>query len=343
VVIVGWNDATAKVGSVKDTKGNSYALAIGPTQVSGAISTIGTLSQSIYYASNIIAGGTNTVTVSFSPAAQYPDIRILEYSGIATANPLDGSSGSFGTGVVSISNRVTTTNTVDLLVAGNIVQSLTSGPGTSYTERILTSPDGDIAEDWVVTNIGSYGSTAPMVYNAGWWVMQLVAFRAANSPPPPPPDTTPPTVVIAAPTAGQTLTGTVNVTVNVTDPGSAVSSVQLVVDGIPSGQFVTTSPYTFSLNTAAFANGSHSLSASAWDFANNNGTANPISVNFSNSSPGNPAQSGMCLVQPRSQWYLCIRRCCQTARSLCHQVRKSERAPSSGTLQLAWWILCRYQ
>jgi hypothetical protein len=123
--------------------------------------------------------------------------------------------------------------------------------------------------------------------------MQLVAFRAANSPPPPPPDTTPPTAVIAAPTAGQTLTGTVNVTVNVTDAGSTVSSVQLVVDGIPSGQFVTTSPYTFSLNTAAFANGSHSLSASAWDFANNTGTANPISVNFSNSSPGNPAKYGM--------------------------------------------------
>jgi hypothetical protein len=292
VVIVGWNDATAQVSSVKDKMGNTYTLAIGPTQVSGAISTIGSVSQSIYYACNIIAGGTNTVTVSFSPAAQYPDIRILEYSGIATANPLDVTSGSFGAGIVSTSDKVTTTNTVDLLVAGNTVQSLTNGPGANFTQRILTSPDGNIAEDWVVTNIGSYSATAPTLYTA-WWAMQLVAFRAANSPPPPPPDTTPPTVVIAAPTAGQTLSGTANVTVNVTDAGSAVSTVQLVVDGIPSGHFATTSPYTFSFNTAAFANGSHSLSASAWDFANNTGTANPISVNFSNSSPGNPAQSGM--------------------------------------------------
>jgi hypothetical protein len=292
VVIVGRSDATAKVSSVKDTKGNSYTLAIGPTQVSGTISDLGTLSQSIYYASNIVAGGTNTVTVSFSPAAQYPDIRILEYSGIATVNPLDGSSASFGADVVSISNRVTTTNTVDLLVAANTVLNVTTGPGPNFTQRILTSPDGDIAEDWVVTSIGSYGATAP-TFNTNWWVMQLVAFRAANSPPPPPPDTTPPTVVIAAPSAGQILTGTSNITVNVTDPGSSAEGVQLLVDGIPSGMFVTTSPYTFSLNTAAFANGTHSLSASAWDYANNTGTANPISVNFSNSNPANPAQSGM--------------------------------------------------
>jgi hypothetical protein len=292
VVIVGWNDATAQVSSVKDAKGNTYTLAIGPTQVSGAISTIGSVSQSIYYAYNIVAGGTNTVTVSFSPAAEYPDVRILEYSGIATTNPLDVTSGSFGAGIMCTSNRAVTSNTVDLLVAGNMVQALTNGPGANFTQRILSSPDADIAEDWVVTNAGSYAATAPTSFT-GWWVMQLAAFRAANSPPPSPPDTTPPTVVIAAPTAGQTLTGTVNVTVNVNDAGSSVSSVQLVVDGIPTGQFVMTSPYTFSLNTAAFANGSHSLSASAWDFANNTGTASPVSVNFSNSSPGNPAQSGM--------------------------------------------------
>jgi hypothetical protein len=98
------------------------------------------------------------------------------------------------------------------------------GPGPNFTQRILSSPDSDIAEDWVVTTIGTYAGTAT-TYNVNWWVMQLVAFRAANSPPPPPPDTTPPTVVIAAPSPGQTLTGTTNVTVNVTDAGSAVSGV----------------------------------------------------------------------------------------------------------------------
>src|SRR5574339_600596 len=31
VVVVGWNDSVARVQSVSDTRGNSYALAVGPT------------------------------------------------------------------------------------------------------------------------------------------------------------------------------------------------------------------------------------------------------------------------------------------------------------------------
>ena len=35
VVVVGWNDTTATVQSVKDSAGNSYSLAIGPTSWDG--------------------------------------------------------------------------------------------------------------------------------------------------------------------------------------------------------------------------------------------------------------------------------------------------------------------
>src|SRR5262249_37546572 len=68
VVVVGWNDSTATVSSVTDTKGNVYARAVGPTVVSGA------LSQSIYYAKNIVAAtaGTNVVSVKFATAAAFP-------------------------------------------------------------------------------------------------------------------------------------------------------------------------------------------------------------------------------------------------------------------------------
>jgi hypothetical protein len=45
--VVGWNDTTAAVQSVKDSTGNNYNLAIGPT--SGTA-----LQQSIYYAANIV-------------------------------------------------------------------------------------------------------------------------------------------------------------------------------------------------------------------------------------------------------------------------------------------------
>ena len=61
IVVVGWNDTTAAVQSVKDSAGNTYNLAIGPT--SGTA-----LQQSIYYAAPIV-GGSNTVTVTFTQAA----------------------------------------------------------------------------------------------------------------------------------------------------------------------------------------------------------------------------------------------------------------------------------
>ena len=82
VVVVGWNDTTNTVSSVTDSLGNAYQLAVGPTKESSS------LTQSIYYAKNIV-GGSNQVTVQFSGAAAYADIRILEYSGLDPLNPLD--------------------------------------------------------------------------------------------------------------------------------------------------------------------------------------------------------------------------------------------------------------
>jgi Big-like domain-containing protein len=188
-----------------------------------------------------------------------------------------------------ICGAVPTTNPVDLLVAGNIVQSSTNGAGSGFTQRLLTNPDGDIAEDRLVTTCGFYSASAPLDFGF-LWVMQMVAFRATGSPPP---DTTPPAVSIRSSAVGATATGTVIVTVSASDGGTGVAGVQLQVDGVRFGAGSSKSPYTFSLNTAHFANGPHSLSASAQDFANNTGTSSPISVTFSNGSPGNPAQSGV--------------------------------------------------
>src|SRR5712671_6938154 len=172
VVVVGWNDSTASVSSVKDTSGNAYIPAIGPTVQTGVAT------QTIYYAKNIstASAGANTVTVTFTIAATYPDIRIAEYSGLDTVNPLDVAVGAQGSGTSSNSGTITTTNANDLLIGANLVQTGTSGAGTGYTNRVITSPDGDILEDRVVTTIGSYAATAPISPSAQW-IMQLVAFK----------------------------------------------------------------------------------------------------------------------------------------------------------------------
>jgi len=178
VVVVGWNDTTAAVASLTDTAGNVYVRAVGPTFGSE-------LSQSIYYAKNIVAAaaGTTRVTVAFSPAAAYPDIRILEYGGIDPVNSVDVTAAAVGNSASSNSGAATTTNGNDLLFGANMVYTSTTGAGAGYTTRIISYPDGDIAEDRVVTSTGSYNAIAPMTA-PGPWVMQLVAFRAAGSPPP---------------------------------------------------------------------------------------------------------------------------------------------------------------
>ena len=193
VVVVGWNDSTAQVSSVTDSKGNVYTLAVGPT-VQTSLAT-----QAIYYASNIAAAAAsgNIVTVTFSPAAAYPDIRIAEYSGIATTAPVDVVAAAQGSSTSSSSGAVATKNANDLLVGANLVQTTTTKAGSGYTSRVITSPDADILEDEVVTATGSYSGTATLT--SGSWIMQMVAFKASGSAP---------TVSSVSPNSGPTTGGT---------------------------------------------------------------------------------------------------------------------------------------
>src|SRR6185503_16556631 len=118
---------------------NPYTLAVGPT-VSAGFAT-----QSIYYAANIqaAAANSNTVTVTFNAALAYPDIRIAEYSGLATSNPVDAVAAAVGTGTLGDSGPATTTSPNALLVGANLVSSTTTGAGASFTSRIITPQDGD--------------------------------------------------------------------------------------------------------------------------------------------------------------------------------------------------------
>ncbi len=158
---LGWNDSTALVTSVTDSKGNAYNLAIGPTVLSGQAS------QAIYFAPNIASAtaNSNIVTVRFSAAAVYPDVRILEYSGLDPVSPLHAVAASSGSSATSSSGALNVSLANVLLVAGNIVATTTSGPGASFTNRVITSPNGDIAEDRVAAAAGSYSATAPLEHH----------------------------------------------------------------------------------------------------------------------------------------------------------------------------------
>ncbi len=199
VVIIGWNDGTAVITSVTDATGNIYTRAVGPTVRSNQAT------QAIYYAKNIGGAATNTVTVTFNVAAAYPDIRILEYSGLDPVNPFHVAAAATGSSSTSSSGSLKTSVPNVLLVAGNVVFTSTRAAGSGFTSRMITSPDGDIAQDRIVSTAGTYSSTAPLTAS-GFWVMQLVAFKAATGPPPP--DNTAPTIAITAPSGTAYTTNT---------------------------------------------------------------------------------------------------------------------------------------
>ena len=109
------------------------------------------MQQSIYYAANIV-GGSNTVTVTFSQAAAYPDVRILEYQGVTA---LDVTAGASGSSTAASSGAATTTSANELIFGANTVATGNAAAGSGFTSRIITSPDGDLAEDKIVTTAGA--------------------------------------------------------------------------------------------------------------------------------------------------------------------------------------------
>jgi hypothetical protein len=166
VVAVMWGDTTSTVTGVTDSKGNTYALALGPTRASG-------LSSAIYYAKNIGAGS-NTVTVAFNQSAAAPNINVMEYSGLSTTSPLDVTAGATGSGTTANSGSATTTAASELIVgAGNPVTAFTAA-GSGFSNRVINA-FGGISEDKIVSTTGSYNATATLT--SGGWVMQMATFK----------------------------------------------------------------------------------------------------------------------------------------------------------------------
>jgi hypothetical protein len=95
-------------------------------------------------------------------------------------------------------------------------------------------------------------------------------------------DTTPPTVSITAPANGATVSGTVPVNASASD-NVGVTKVELYLDGALKSTD-TTSPYAWSWDSTTAANGSHALTAKAYDAATNVQTSTAINVTASNAT-----------------------------------------------------------
>ncbi|MBX9902308.1 MAG: hypothetical protein K2Y28_16145 [Burkholderiaceae bacterium] len=90
-------------------------------------------------------------------------------------------------------------------------------------------------------------------------------------------DTIAPTVSVSAPGSS----GTINLSATATD-NVGVTRVEFYVDNVLKGS-TNVSPYVITLNSTTLSNGAHTLSAKAYDAANNVGTSAGVNFNVNNS------------------------------------------------------------
>jgi hypothetical protein len=167
---------TGQTFTVADTRGNTYRNAVQLNE------TVDGTTLALYYAENI-AGGSNTVTVSDTIAGGTLRFAILEYSGVAVANSLDGTASAQGSGTTPSSGTTTTTASGDLVIglisAANGV-TFTAGNGYAIQDRLPASPNTKlVTEDQRQAAAGPV--TAGATLNAAdSWGAVVSAFRAGG-------------------------------------------------------------------------------------------------------------------------------------------------------------------
>jgi hypothetical protein len=166
---IGWNDAVATITNVSDSLSNAYQIAVPIFRGNG-------MSQAIYYCPNI-KSGTNTVTAKFDQPAVFVDLRITEYSGLSQTNAFEVGTSGTGNGTNANSGPITISSTNELLFAAGMTATSFGAPGPGFTQRVITSPDGDIIEDQIANTVGSFSATASL--NSGAWLMQVATFKPA--------------------------------------------------------------------------------------------------------------------------------------------------------------------
>jgi hypothetical protein len=155
-----------------------------PSGWSTVINESGTVSQAIFY--KIAAGSSDrSVSVSVSAATRL-GLSILEYSGIASSSELDQTVSATGHSAVIEYGSVTTTQTVEVLVAAAMFSGNTkiTGYASPFVMEIDFNNKGQDKSDFsvadhIATTIGTYTTSATQGGSVADWRAQIATFKAS--------------------------------------------------------------------------------------------------------------------------------------------------------------------
>jgi len=199
-------------------------------------------------------------------------------------------------------NGTDTTISVTVMNAdGGPPDASITAPGSGAAVSGLVSVDVDATDDtgvaivrfWIDDTYIGYDTTAPFsrlwdttLFSNGTHTIKAKAYDGSNNGTDTTitvtvmnPDTTPPQISITAPAASTTVGGMVDIQTNATD-SQGVKIVRFWVDGVYIG-YDTSGPFNRLWNTALFSNGTHTIKAKAYDWADN-GAEVTITVTVSN-------------------------------------------------------------
>jgi hypothetical protein len=150
--------------TVTDSLGNNFTAVVGP---------IADFSVRFWiFAAFDVAGGSDTVTVTLSSAANTVfEIYLHEYAGLLGFDTGGGASGST-TGTDGITTGPIQTHFNNEMIFGFLTSGM-ANPGTGFTQR--SNLDGNVTEDKVVATPGLYAATATMTAGTEWTVL-MAAF-----------------------------------------------------------------------------------------------------------------------------------------------------------------------
>jgi beta-glucanase (GH16 family) len=233
----------------------------------------------------------NGVLLSTSPTTSYTDSTVHPGSPYSyTVSAYDAS------GNASAQSAPATVTTPPVYVAP--VLSLTGTPASlsndptatvTFSATNTSDPTGSLGYDCSLNGAAPTSCTSPEAYSSladGQYSFAVTATDTSDGLTSSPQssswtiDTVPPSVSIMTPGSNSTLSGSVPISAQASDK-VAVASVQFELDGVDLGSAVTSSPYTYTWNTAAASNGMHTITAVATDTAGNTATAS-VTVDLAN-------------------------------------------------------------